>query len=72
MNFRIKASNAEGLDANLPYGIALNADVGQTAYLGLPYYGRWLLSAALILVDKQFVTNIELSDKIAEVKKRYE
>jgi hypothetical protein len=26
----------------------------------------------LILVDKQFVTNIELSDKIAEVKKRYE
>jgi hypothetical protein len=49
-----------------------NVDVGQTAYLGLPYYGRWLLSAALILVDKQFVTNIELSDKIAEVKKRYE
>ena len=31
-----------------------------------------VLSAALILVDKQFVTNIELSDKIAEVKKRYE
>ena len=49
-----------------------NVDVGQTQYLGLPYYGRWLLTAALILVDKQFVTLTELSDKIAEVKKRYE
>lgn len=49
-----------------------NVDVGQTVYLGLPYYGRWLLTCALILVDKQFVTNIELSDKIEEVKKRYE
>lgn len=48
-----------------------NVDVGQTQYLGLPYYGRWLLTAALIMVDKQYVTNIELSDKIAEVKKRY-
>lgn len=49
-----------------------NVDVGQTQYLGLPYYGRWLLTAALILIDKQYVTNIELSDKIAEVRKRYE
>ena len=49
-----------------------NVDIGQTAYLGLPYYGRWLLTAALILVDKQYITNAELSDKIAEVKKRYE
>ncbi len=49
-----------------------NVDVGQTQYLGLPYYGRWLLTAALILIDKQFVTNIELSDKMEEVKKRYE
>lgn len=49
-----------------------NVDVGQTQYLGLPYYGRWLLTAALILVDKQYITASELSDKIAEVKKRYE
>ncbi len=49
-----------------------NVDVGQTQYLGLPYYGRWLLSAARILVDKQYVTLTELVNKIDEVKKRYE
>jgi thiocyanate hydrolase subunit beta len=49
-----------------------NVDVGQTVYLGLPYYGRWLMTAALILVDKQYVTLTELHDKIEEVKKRHE
>ena len=49
-----------------------NVDVGQTQYLGLSYYGRWLLTAARILVDKQFITLTELMDKIDEVKKRYE
>ncbi len=49
-----------------------NVDVGQTQYLGLSYYGRWLLTAARILVDKQYITNTELSDKMHEVKKRYE
>ena len=49
-----------------------NADIGQTAYLGLPYYGRWLLSAALIMVDKQYATLTELVNKIEEVKKRHE
>jgi hypothetical protein len=49
-----------------------NVDVGQTVYLGLPYYGRWLLTAALIMVDKQFVTLTELVNKIEEVKKRHE
>ena len=49
-----------------------NVDVGQTQYLGLPYYGRWLLTAARILVDKQYVTLTELTDKMDEVKKRYE
>lgn len=48
-----------------------NVDIGQTAYLGLPYYGRWLLGAARILVDKQYVTLTELVDKIEEVKKRH-
>ncbi|MHB1093800.1 hypothetical protein [Thiobacillus sp.] len=47
-----------------------NVDVGQTQYLGLPYYGRWLLSAARILVDKQYVTLTELVSKIDELKKR--
>jgi|TARA_B110000238_G_C16131261_1_gene441540 hypothetical protein len=49
-----------------------NVDVGLTQYLGLPYYGRWLLTAARILVDKQYVTLTELTDKMDEVKKRYE
>ena len=49
-----------------------NVDVGQTIYLGLPYYGRWLMTAALILVDKQYVTLSELQDKIHEVRQRYE
>ena len=49
-----------------------NVDVGQTVYLGLPYYGRWLLTAARILVDKQHVTLTELVNKIEEVKKRHE
>lgn len=48
-----------------------NVDVGQTQYLGLPYYGRWLLTAARILVDKQFCTLTELVNKIEEVKKRH-
>ena len=49
-----------------------NVDVGQTVYLGMPYYGRWLLTAALIMVDKQYVTLTELVNKIDEVKKRHE
>lgn len=49
-----------------------NVEVGQTQYLGLPYYGRWLLTAAKILVDKQYATATELQEKVAEVKKRYE
>jgi hypothetical protein len=49
-----------------------NVDVGHSIYLGLPYYGRWLLTAARILVDKQYVTLTELTNKIDEVKKRYE
>lgn len=49
-----------------------NVDLGQTQYLSLPYYGRWLLGAARILVDKQCVTLTELVNKIDEVKKRHE
>jgi hypothetical protein len=49
-----------------------NVDLGTTQYLGLPYYGRWLLSAARILVDGHHVTLTELINKIDEVKKRHE
>src|SRR5690242_214714 len=30
-----------------------NVDVGRAEYLGLPYYGRWLLAVARVLVEKQ-------------------
>jgi len=49
-----------------------NVDMGNSLYLALPYYGRWLLSAARIMVDKQYVTLTELINKMDEVKKRYE
>ena len=49
-----------------------NVDMGTTQYLGLPYYGRWLLSAARVMVDKDIVTLTELINKIDEVKKRHE
>ncbi len=41
-----------------------NVDVGRTIYLGLPYYGRWLLAAARILVDKHHITLGELTDRL--------
>jgi hypothetical protein len=48
-----------------------NVDVGRTIYLGLPYYGRWLLAAARILVEKHHITLSELTERMAEVKARY-
>ena len=47
-------------------------DLGYTLYLGMPYYGRWIWSAARMLVDKNHISLTELLDKIAEVKSRYE
>src|SRR5882757_9602477 len=49
-----------------------NVDVGRTTYLGLPYYGRWVLAAARILVEKHHITLGELTDRLVEVKGRYE
>jgi hypothetical protein len=40
-------------------------------YLGVPYYGRWILAAARMLVDKNKISLTELMDKIAEVKGRH-
>ena len=47
-------------------------DLGYTMYLGLPYYGRWIWSAAKMLVDKKHVSLTDLMEKVAEVKSRYE
>ncbi len=48
-----------------------NVDVGRAEYLGLPYYGRWLLSVARILLEKHHITLGELMERMAEVKGRY-
>jgi hypothetical protein len=49
-----------------------NNDVGLSVYLGVPYYGRWILAAARMLVDKNKISLTELMDKIAEVKARHD
>jgi len=48
-----------------------NVDVGRAEYLGLPYYGRWLLSVARVLIEKHHITLGELMERMAEVKARY-
>jgi hypothetical protein len=48
-----------------------NVDVGRTIYLGLPYYGRWLLASARVLVEKHHVTLGELIERVDEVRRRY-
>lgn len=45
-------------------------DLGLTLYLGMPYYGRWIWSAARMLIDKNHISLVELQAKIAEVKAR--
>jgi hypothetical protein len=47
-------------------------DLGYTMYLGIPYYGRWIWSAAKMLVDKKHISLAELMNKVVEVKSRYE
>ena len=49
-----------------------NVDVGRAQYQGLPYYGRWLLAVARILLDKHHIDLGELSERMAEVKARYD
>ncbi|OBI41250.1 SH3-like domain-containing protein [Mycobacterium colombiense] len=48
-----------------------NVDLGRTIYLGLPYYGRWLLAVARVLAEKHHVGLSELAERMAEVKARY-
>jgi hypothetical protein len=48
-----------------------NVDVGRTIYLGLPYYGRWLLAVVRVLVEKHHIGLSELAERMVEVKARY-
>lgn len=47
-----------------------NVDVGKTRYLGLPYYGRWVLAVARCLIDKRHITLGELMERVSEVRAR--
>src|ERR1700741_3077440 len=49
-----------------------NVDLGRTIYLGLPYYGRWLLAVARILVERHHIGLSELAERMVEVQARYE
>ncbi|GAA2538387.1 SH3-like domain-containing protein [Mycolicibacterium diernhoferi] len=48
-----------------------NVDVGRAQYLGLPYYGRWLISVARVLIEKHHIGLTELTERMAEVTSRY-
>jgi thiocyanate hydrolase subunit beta len=48
-----------------------NVDIARTMYLGLPYYGRWIWSAARVLVEKHHITLGELIERVDEVRRRY-
>ncbi|MFH5926989.1 nitrile hydratase subunit beta [Roseomonas xinghualingensis] len=45
-------------------------DIGTTLYYGFPYNARWIWGAAKMLVDKKYVSLIELQEKIGEIRKR--
>ncbi|MDO3646590.1 SH3-like domain-containing protein [Nocardia mangyaensis] len=49
-----------------------NVDVGRAIYLGLPYYGRWLLAVVRVLVEKHHIALGELSERMEEVRARYD
>ncbi len=40
-----------------------NNDIGLSLYYDFPYYGRWILCAARMLVDKNHVSLLELLEK---------
>ena len=48
-----------------------NVDVGRAVYLGFPYYGRWLLSVARVLLEKHHIGLTELAERMTEVRQRY-
>lgn len=48
-----------------------NVDVGRAVYQGFPYYGRWLLSVARVLIEKHHIGLTELTERMVEVQNRY-
>ncbi len=49
-----------------------NVDVGRAEYLGLPYYGRWLLAVGARSWWRSTTSaSTELTERMAEVKARY-
>ncbi|MFE2959411.1 SH3-like domain-containing protein [Nocardia tengchongensis] len=48
-----------------------NVDLGRAIYLGIPYYARWLLAVARVLVEKHHIALGELSERMVEVQQRY-
>jgi thiocyanate hydrolase subunit beta len=47
-------------------------DLGETLYFSTPYYARWLLAAAHMLLEKGHITPDQLLAKIEEIRKREE
>lgn len=47
-------------------------DLGEVLYYATPYYARWLLATAKMLLDKGHITPDELINKMEEVRKREE
>ena len=45
-------------------------DIGLTLYYGFPYNARWIWGAAKMLVDKRYVSLLELQEKIGEIRER--
>ena len=45
-------------------------DIGLTLYYNFPYNARWIWGAAKMLVDKKYISLIELQEKIGEIRKR--
>jgi hypothetical protein len=48
-----------------------NVDVGRATYHGFPYYGRWIWSAARVMVEKHHIGLTELCERMDEVRERY-
>ncbi|ETA08223.1 MULTISPECIES: SH3-like domain-containing protein [Gordonia] len=48
-----------------------NVDVGRAQYLGLPYYGRWIIAVARVLIEKHHIKLGELTERMVEIQERY-
>ena len=48
-----------------------DVEIGLSVYFGLPYYFRWLWAATKTLVEKEYISWGELTDRLVEVQGRY-